>query len=61
MGKDYEKVIELLNSGVDVESIEPPNERFQGVTKIRSSHIACDLGDIKMCQILTSYKVDWEA
>ena len=61
MAKDYDKIAELLKKGIDVESIEPPNERFQGVTKLRASHIACDNGDIEMCRLLDGFKANWEA
>lgn len=59
--KDYDKVQELLSQGIDVESITPLKERQEVVTRLRASHIACDNGDLKMCKILTNFKVDWEA
>lgn len=28
---------------------------------VRSSHLACNNGDLKMCKLLDKYNCDWEA
>ena len=53
--KDYDKVRELLENGVNVESIDPDDNNKTPL------HIACDAGDMKMIRLLEEFKCEFEA
>lgn len=52
--KNLLSIIEFLDSGISVDSINAKDKKS-------AAHIACELGDLEVINLLDSYEIDWEA